>query len=437
VTPAAGAGAKQTDTGEWWIGTGIASPYQWGRISTGPDYSSVAAWTINPTSGSDAPGSTTVKTGAELSRRLAGAIITQAVTITIVGDLLYPDYLALDYKRGPGGAVRVVGTPTATLAAGTFTSVGALNRATPTMGFMVDTALSGSWSALGLIKKRIRRTSDNARAILIKDENAITAKRVRPSAWHIPSFTNPLNTNALLTATSPVVGDAYVVEQLPKIDCFTSRHCMIDGGSSSLVTGLVVDSIDFGVSAGRKMTLLSYGERTYLVGCTNCNLQNISGYNILVGSSVTQGAIGSWAQPPTGFTQFQAAAFISGGALAAQEGATCFVSDDTVAQGVNLRARYNGTVIFTGNAAVFDMAGDAVTIAANSSSNVLSGTVYGNGNTGVGVNCDGLMTYVAGSQPTVTGTTGDSKVGGTVKTWAQIPYYDNVTTGARIFVPNV
>jgi len=393
------------------------------------DWSTVTAWTIDPTNGSDAQGSTTLKTGAEMSRRISGMVIKAPTTITILGDILLPDYLDLNYKRTRDGALRVVGVPTATLAAGTFTAAAVLNRATPTMGSVTDTALSNTWNALGLVNKRIRRTSDGARAFIIKDENAVSTKQARPSAWHIPSTSNPFNSNTPYTATTPAVGNAYVVEQLPKIQGLTARPISLDGGNSSLIGGLVIDSIDLG---NWHPQLLGLGERIYVVGCTGLNLQNVAGFVWAIGCTITQGAVGSWAQsPPGAYVTLEACAIIAGGSIAAQMGGFCYVRGNTVAQGAQVRARYGGVVILEG-CGHFDTT-DAVTISIDSSM-IAFDECYGSGNSGVGVNCDGTLSYIV--KPAVTGAGGDAKVNGTVKAWSAIPYFD-ATSGARILVKGV
>lgn len=134
-----------------------------------------------------------------------------------------------------------------TLYTGTIDALTALNRnaAAPAGGqpiLITSNGLPVSWTASGLNRLRMRRTSDNATGYVLKD---LGAKQCRSSEWSTAptGFTAPYNFTCV--AATPNVADTFVVETLTKLKSVVIAF-NAGGSPSSTFNPIVCDSVEIG-----------------------------------------------------------------------------------------------------------------------------------------------------------------------------------------------
>jgi hypothetical protein len=410
-------------------------------VNPSPTWMEQAIWYVDPTNvvaNDENSGLTNLlplKTGVELERRLVGNLpISQATTIWIQSSFLDTDRLFLTLRRTKTGTLTIRGLATTLFTSNVagFTSVTNLNRATPTMGNVIDTNLANTWAALGFVGKRIRTTSGSnpgARAWIIKDENAVSAKQARTSRWHTYTIGVPIV--ATPTLVNVAVGDQYVIENLPTIANFSLTMEETDDNSVSVNgPGVLIADLDFydaSVASPGSVNLIS-PNLVALYSCSRFLTSYIGGQVILIGSYL----FGSFS---TGIRQF-VLAYACGltGSLNPQAGSSAWFDFDTVAQGVPLTdARVGGTVRI-GASAAFDSSSDGIKIECDATcridlTNVVT-LLYGNNNTAYGMRVAGQAYYTV--KPTITGLTNDTIVGGTAKAYGAIPYVETTNLGALV-----
>lgn len=191
---------------------------------------------INADTGNDAnnglTSGTALQTHAELYRRIKGKIVlpppnaaafdNRILTVHLLSDLPDTDPVNIDCLIGQDVNIHYKGGVKSTLRSGTITSIVAMNPGSNQAFQMTDSALPGTWT--DLLAQRIRITTAGARINTImwvaKD---LGTKQCRTSTPAIPSIYYPASIADYgesvqflsdVFATSPQIGDAYVVEQL-------------------------------------------------------------------------------------------------------------------------------------------------------------------------------------------------------------------------------
>lgn len=141
---------------------------QWIRQDwTDPSWAAQATWYVDTGAENDESSGIdqahALKTGAELSRRLSGALVQRQIDIYWSGDQAASDSLLLDLRRTKAGTIYFHGTPVTvfTSSAGGFTGVSNQNLAASTWGYVADTGLPDTWAAQGWINTlhRVRVTT--------------------------------------------------------------------------------------------------------------------------------------------------------------------------------------------------------------------------------------------------------------------------------------
>lgn len=388
--------------------------------------STQAVWYLDPVNGNDtnsgATSSLALKTHKELMRRIGrdAGVINHRADVYILNNVPLTDPVFVSVTVGPNGMLVYHGQRTQ-VGSGSFTAVTLENAATNQAFEVEDSAIPTSWTASGWVGKRIRRTSDNATCWVTKD---LGTKRARISpmlqGWNgtgdFPGWQ--------LSTQNPGVGNAYVVEDLTSIELAAVDVTGTGYFLNTTISQVVFKDLAFSLASGTIPTRViarqdfvafyacdagspwggADGDNTSWYGCKvsaptalsgHYNYQNcfIDGagfpFDILSRSRVTMTAC-----------LVQNCDFgvrIFGGRLEVQGSASGFF--DTT----------NGPAIVADTGGVLEA----------------RAIIYGSGQSdrGIIVRTGGIVAYnTVGSKPTVTGTAGDAMVGGTVRTWAQIPY---------------
>lgn len=399
-----------------------------------PVWATQEEWYIDPENGDDSYDGASedfpLKTLGEFGARLRDQQINQPTTIWILNDVPATDQPVLRFSIGDYGFVRFRGKSTI-VASGTFTSVTDLNIASSQPNEVEDTALSDTWVNLGLIDKRLRITSgarENAQAWLVKD---LGSKQARISSWledpypSTPpwSFTGISNVNAQ-------IGDPYVVEELTSIlelplDVWVSSRYTGTGVSA---TKLFFEDLNIAYSAASNLPRFSALGLNPLafIGCK------------LLHSIPGQGGWGQYAncQCAAFHSMNGASLWIRGGYMTFQfdpgPGSYTLFSGSPIAQGIRIRAE-GLMAVSGGGLGAFDSSSDGIKVMPQATLSC-SDYVFGSGNTehGIEVAPYGCVVYSAGKKPVITGTAGDSNIGGSTKTWAENPYIETTNNAGIV-----
>ena len=168
------------------------------------------------------------------------------------------------------------------------------------------------------------------------------------------------------------------------------------------------------------------------IGFVRCSLQGGSpvvaqqGLTGFVNCRVPGGIIAG--QYGTGSSALLSAGLVDG-LVSVVDSGDASASFDTLFQGAGIKAGPNGST-YLGDAAIYDCPTDSIYVSVGGFATV-TGTVWGSGNAGYGIRCNGQLYYSSGKKPTVTGASGNTIVGGTPKAYANIPYFEP-TNGAVI-----
>jgi hypothetical protein len=286
--------------------------------------------------------------------------------------------------------------------------VTALNRATNQPWQIASAGLPVSWTASGLVGKRIRRTNGTAaKGWVMKDLAAKTA-RISQGLTSVP-FTVPYSPST--TDWVPANGDTFVVEKLTQIPSFA---CTISANDAFTVntTGysIIVDSLDIGGSAFSVETATRDNAFLVFDGCqVGCDAYDGSGNNLYSDCKIQ-----TFGTPGGSFSSFvagYAAVSMLIGASAAGKG--YLFSHDFATQGVTFTVQ-SCTVQF-GNFAVFDSPGSAL-ILSHPTDAVFGGGVsfWGSGNALYSIDIPSATTVLrftaASTLFPITSVTGDIRV---------------------------
>lgn len=408
-------------------------------------YSTQTTWNIDPSLGNDENDGVTapIKTIAEFMRRTMGKINCVMTVNLICTD----NWSASDSARfeklsiASGNKLKIVGTAT-TIASGTFTGTTAINHASNAATTVSNSALSASGfgngvTANGSFQHRMRITS-GARAGNYawgcKDPGG--AKTARTSAWKI--FDSA-------TIVTPQVGDPYVIEKV------------------TILPNLIIDVVTFGENFD-----VANAVEVYNIGLAVSNFSAPT-FNYATFRSTGWGDITSY-----GCQLWHV--LVNNGAVKFDN---CQIDQSTFAGGqVSILAGYSSSTMFCypGSFTIIDLdhirnyddnldntGGEMAVVRGSSLLSIgtagafdginggsdrgltiepggvvriqtsFAGTsaLYGTGYTGFGVvvQSGGMLAY--DNKPTITGTTGNSSIGGTTTAWASVPFI-NTTNHAKI-----
>ena len=397
-----------------------------GAATTGASAAAQTTWYINPSTGSDAATGASgapLRSAGEFFRRIRGVTITAAtVDVYIQGALA--EAIDGDIRLGTAVAMTFHGTRT-TVLSGTLTS-GTRNWdiATPQDGRVIDSALGTSWTASlganinGLMS--ITTAGGAATCWIAADLGSKTARVSNPQLADYSSATIASG-NAYTVSTLTAFGtdvtmnvqcghDAYVAFVDLNIGTAGSAHAVeVIGGNVNFITCQVNGLDVFGNTTGSGL-----GSK-YVDGPRSQRGASMNSYNDLAlsTSSSAQCRVGA---------QFYASNLLCQGMqyLAQPASETIIATDAWLAvYSPNAAASGNGFDVLTG--ATVRCVG-----------RVFGSTTATGSNSGIFVDAGGFFAYntsAANRLPAITGATNDTKIGGTVKTYAQLPYVDTTNGG--------
>ncbi len=376
---------------------------------------SQANWYIDPVSGVDTnsgiTSGTAIKTHAEFVRRVGAGPLTPTggtCTVNIIGDIPTNDPVKVAFEMGAGASIRYRGGVKTTNRTGTFTAATPYVVATNTPNAVTDSNQAGQWTAD--ISRRVRITkAATAYAWVAKD---LTTKQARISAVFADNGYAAVNG----TTYNPAVADAYAVETLYKIPV---ADIQLRGDQSTAFSSMSFEDLDVIATNTFLLAIQSYGcslifyrsrlepivntlsggngANTYFINCLfESDLLSL-GVDTVIAGCIKGG--------------------LSLGTVALTNSDLKFESH-TIIQGTSLSANPFGLITNTGGVGIFDSAvtqfgpgGDAVYVAPRGALRT-AGSLWGSGNAGFGVNVAPGAMGAYSTAPTVTGTGGDLKLGG-------------------------
>jgi len=392
-----------------------------------PNAALQSSWFIDPVGGNDvnsgATAGTAIRTHAELMARLRGQVINITVTINVLGDVSASDPFLVRLTIGDSGFVRYVGAPQATLATGTFTAV--TNQSPPANqpAEVTDNALAGDWGALGLVEQRVRVVSGTVVGAIAWVAKDLTAKAARMSSWSQPnSAANPFP--AQFGNVNVAVGDGYVVERLPSVDVLridVSCSGETVGGFAATSRRLIFDGITFNAPFDRYLSLTA--DNPISIAFVGCHVNGPQGR--ASGAAFHASQLDPFQTGGTGEIYVLDACIVRS-FLNINVHTTCYVLNNTVIQGSGF-SECAGRM-FSVSAGFMDCGPDALRVSPMGTARIV-GPVWGSGNAGSAwrVISGGKVIYTNAfilAAMTVTSAGNDALVGGTARTYAQLPYVE-------------
>ncbi len=394
------------------------------RFEPDVEWLSQASWTIDPTAADDegdgSPGDP-LQTHAELGRRAfnQGWAINQDTVVNITQNgLPAEDPVEIDVATPTDVVIRYVGDAV-TLQSGTLTDATALSSGTalPT----VEDTVNGFGAPDTL--SRIRLTSgasSGAIAWMLRDDGANV---FTTSAFATTAKTPPVVTGTpVLTDPTPGGGDDYVLEGLPRVRLARVKITHAVGANLTLL----FDTLEVGESEGA--IIVTSLDRTFFIDSVILNAvfqkadANFS--NVLV----------------RGINQLNGQAVFRAGALAVS---SVFVGAEAA---INMQEEHTavGESLISGGIADYSITGPVSAHDAPAAGLLLEpltrartvDLVWGSGNGTYGINAaGGQLFYAPGTQPTVTGSTNDTRVGGVDTPYAGIPAFNGGDGSAIVETP--
>lgn len=412
--------APTTGPGRWFL---LAS-------SGSAQYLQQPTWFINANTGNDsndgATSLTALASWAELARRWGPSPILRQTTDVFIESSL-TEILSVQ-----GGVVSLTGTSllrihggvSAQLASGTFSGVTPLNVAAQQRLVLSDTGLGSQ------VKQRIRVTTGAAAGAIAWGAEQLGADDLACSpAGIFDTSAVPLPGSA--TLATPAGGDDYVVEslfQVDGIDLSVSRADESDGATFALlvedlaITGDTILQLDSAMGPGGVLPVavgcqLGDGAFALTGEAYFCCLCFVDVFNVVGTGRATSDAC-------LFFSSFTVFVVIGGG---------LFLRGQTLFESTVLIVALDGILggLTTSPGAVFNSPNDGLRLLRGSKA-VLNGVLWGTGNGDVGIEVEpaALYAYPAAQKPTVTGTTGDTRVGGVVRAYGLIPIFNPTGTDA-------
>jgi hypothetical protein len=422
----------------------------WIQKSTGGSnlfYMQQLNWFIDPVNGNDAndgaTAATALQSDAERQRRMGSYPIwsSGAYHLRYLNDLLPSDTFVLAGRRETNSQIFVHGSTVdhqgkATLFTGVIDVLGTLNRATGTneSWLITSNALPVSWTASGLLNKRIRLTSGAATGAISGVMKDLGAKQARVCQFRAPvSYTVPVNPSGFTSTSTPVATNTFVVESLVCLPTVLITLDSADNFSTNLGSPVIFDSVVLGINAAQTLGdfVLKSSDVIVLDGCGWTMFDLLAEcIELLISGSIAEVSANLGANVAI----LLLAAGFSATTVSSSAGGNnnVTVQSDFMVQGA--RFLVNGPVGWL-RGAVFDAPGPgAVQMITNGrfdgSTQAGSFFCWGKGNAVVGLAVGvGTVSYLAGQVAgfTITGTGGDFSV----RAVTTIRPFDN-TTGAYV-----
>lgn len=391
-------------------------------ISGSAPFVTQAAWYVNAATGDDANDGATALTAlltlAELYRRTQGRVFVNDTTVWLSGDFS-GEQLALAGLVAPGKSITVRGDVAQTHA-GTFSAFTAWNPATAQVSVANDGTAT---SYAGLVGHFVRMTSGPASGYSAPIVKAVAAGQCRPGLFMAADG---------LKAT-PAAGNTFVVENVTtRIGGVDLGGLVGNGGSffgfvpRVLMRDLEIYSPPQDLVFGSGAYIGTYLYRVRFGGSpfaefVETNVTLIATYNVPGMQLIFRaGTVFFYGHCNAHYLNFI--------------GGHAFWSEDLINQGGGMGVAGGGQIIHTAANGFFDVAASDACLSleqgGNYSASQAGARIWGSGNTtthGIRVRTGCTLEYV--TKPTVAGTN-DTIVGGTVRTYAQIPYAEtNVALG--------
>jgi len=315
-------------------------------------------WFIDPIAGNDRntglDSGHAIKTFAELARRwgrIGTCKFDQATTVTVTSSPPVGDIFDSIIAFGESGSLKIVGTPTI-VASSSFTNVGNINRATPLMQTVTDTAvLGGSWTpyvGTHMIRNTTAGPRLGATAWVAFDLGSQTCRTTR--------FTKPLLTTSVptFTAMAPQIGDTY---QLLLPTQISIGVVQVLAANNSVSTKQLIMTDIFGHTVTDSSLFTAGGMAGFRFG--NCRFD---AFRLTGGAGNAQGCMFSGSVVAQGCYIGAGAQFLafSGGAITPVQflpGSTGSLDLDFLFQSSTTPVIFKGAVINAGLVVVFDGGG--------------------------------------------------------------------------------
>lgn len=397
-----------------------------GNVASGASPGAQAVWYINSSTGSDgASGASTapLRTVGELLRRLRGVTVTSSTVDVYLTGSFASETLHWDLTLDSNVYFTVYGVRTSVLTGTLTTGTRNWDYTVPQDGRVVDSALATSWTSSlganinGLIK--ITTAGGVATAWIAADLGSKTARVSCPML-------------ADYTAATIASGNAYTVYTLTALGADVTFNLKMGHGAYLLVSDCEI------ATAGALHGIEVVGGDSNFATCS------LNGLDVYGNSTMaTLGCkFGHGPRPQRGavINSYYDLAISTSSSAQCRDGAQ-FFANNLACQGMQYVCAGGTTIVPTGAwLAVYDpnasASGNGVDVLAGAtlkSVGRIFGTTSATGtNSAIFVDAGGCATYntsAANLLPAITGATNDTKIGGTVKTFAQLPYVDT-TNGA-------
>lgn len=375
-------------------------------------------WAIDPVLGSDGNLGTPaapLATMTEFNARMALQFVTVAQTLQLVGDVLDAPLMlqATRYKVGAGLAVSGTKTQTATGLVSTVTGLGPGGTVNPWL--VVTTGIV--WSA-GMANQSIQLgTGHTAMLLEVVDANTIVLGPIGTLASTVTNTTPTVGTSITASTLSRAMPPVLFAmgQQLQSALQVTIQDVAFELGSASNGyafeggVGVLLFACEI-----KQVNALRSGSQLAMRCCGFSLTSNIAlqpGQLLSTSGCVVRGAGGSLFNHQSGLTVHTnlclTGARLSCADAQVQTGPTYIQKAATSAVLVNTNGYINGAGIIAGGTGAL-------------------------ANLGFGVDCpSGKLGYFSSTKPTVTGPSGDSRIGGSTRTWGSVPFI-NTANGASI-----
>jgi hypothetical protein len=365
-------------------------------------WDSQASWAIDPVLGSDTNAGTPaapLATMAEFSNRFSGLLYKVAGTLQLVGNVIDSSLSLSGTRFGPGASLTVSGTTTQ-LGSGTVSSTAAIGG-----GWQVTTT-GIDWTLIPLGSLVQFSTGQSAAIAEVVDANNVIIGMIAAPGTSV-------------TSVAPTNGSTVTASSRSRMWPF-QVNAFQQGPLTA--TPLLIQNVSFDAASASAGFIMQGGLGIQLFAC------EINNHNTIRVNNPLNVRACKFTITASMFWQTGAAFPITVACVVGGTGATIFSSTSGLVNhhqvlltGARLGAN-NASILLTGINHIRNTAGPVI-VSGNgwiSASGSLSGSV---GNTGIGIDVTfGKLSYVGGgNKPTVTGAS-DCRVGGTARTYAQIPY---------------
>lgn len=389
---------------------------RWERLNIPhPSWAQVTAWGIDTAVGDDESSGAAIKTWAELIRRLGVQhVVRVATVVTITGNLPASDPMIGEWRVVNGGRLNVTGASTAVFT-DTISARQSLNTVTN-----LECQATSTWTVATHLNRLVINSTRACAAWVAKD---LGSNNARMSPWMNFSETTgsvgPTNVHS-------EVGDTITVYTIPTVACmqFEVR------GTAGSTSPCVFSRLDFTASGGTQRFFAANAQPQFV----NCRFSgNIRfGAGMCLFNNCWFGADGAYAIDYSAYLRICGGLMTSAWAssISRPGGNTYELRSSVLFQGVGLNS--SGASYVNIQAADFrDITGNVLNIQ-HGSFLAINGPITGASNTGVSIVIApaSRATYVASSLVIVSAG-GDALVGGTAKTFAELPYFE-ATNGSAL-----